>query len=108
MAQQDKNGWKSISKMSRFKSRITTPPPPPPLAKEEFTRIFPKRPLDFRYLLYDKKPVCLLNGVLYAMFPISDPTLGYKLTPGTFNQRVVMLNPKFITENQAIRILFGL
>lgn len=108
VAQPDKNGWKSIAKTSRAVSKIiTSVTTPQPQSPETFRTIFPKAPINFRYLLYDKKPVCLMNGILYSMYPIADPSLGYKLVTCNFDQKLALLNPRYITETQAMRLLFG-
>ena len=61
---------------------------------------------DAQYLKYDGMPLCLLNGVLYAMYPIDDPSLGYKLIMANFDKKLVLLRPKFISEQQAVDMLF--
>ena len=62
---------------------------------------------DAKYLIYDNIPICFVNGVLYAMYPIDDPSLGYKLLTSNFDKKVVLLNPRFISERQAVDFLFS-
>ncbi len=103
--------WKTISRKERPQDRpgnrpvvsITTPDAP----KENVVTTVKTKISKMEYLVYDKKPLCMINGVLYTMMPIANPSLGYKLIPGGIDPKLPMLNPKFITEDQAIKMLFN-
>ena len=93
--------WNQIAKSTHPAATVVQNPAPEE-SKETFTF-----PADVKYLLYNKMPICLLNGVLYAMYPIDDPSLGYKLIMANYDKKIVLLNPHYISERQAVGLLFS-
>ncbi len=93
--------WKNISRMNQAPQREMKIP--------AAYRIFSGHSLvSMHYLLYDKHPICLMNGILYSMLPIEAPSIGYSLIVSDMDKEIVLLRPKYITENQAIHMLFDL
>ncbi len=70
------------------------------------SRLIGEELLKSLYILYEKKPFCILATDIFAMFPIEKPTIGYKLSFVDLDKKNVLAHPKFITESQALDILF--
>ena len=109
----NRSKWKQIAKSQRKTPRPVVQPEqqiPRDDAPQDF--YFPHTSVShnalegIKYILYDTKPICLLNGILYAMLPIDVPTLGYKLVDGNFDKTTILTKPRYINEQQAIELLF--
>ena len=104
-----------MSKIILEKTKIWTPTARSPSFKKNISYIKQNETdlktnevslLDYLYVLYDKKPLCVFRHILFSMTPIKIPTLGYKLIESNLDYEKVMGKPKFITERQAIDFLF--
>ena len=93
----NRSGWKQIAKAQRKTGKPTTTPEGQPISVSSTQTL---------YILYNKQPICVYNGELYAMYPIDTPSIGYSLIETDYDRNIILIKPCIITEVQALNILF--
>ncbi len=98
------NTWTRIATVRREKrpeAPAQTPPPPRKPAG-------PSAAAQMMYIIYGKKPYCVMKKTIYAMHIIDNPSLGYKLVDSGIEYGLAMMSARFITEGQALSLVLAM